>query len=111
MVGIAMRQMALCLALPAFVACQAATSSGEQRTTVGESGRKEFVEESKAQIPPGAIQTGDDFYMVPIGKDSDGCEQFRPWSKSLMVLAAIYYRKADGGFTLDYPVADCGTGF
>ena len=75
----------------------------------GRIGRKESVEESNAQIPPGAIQTGDDFYMVPIGKDSNGCAQFRPWSKSLMVHAAIYYRKADGGFTLDYPVA-CGTG-
>ncbi len=101
MIRVAMRQMALILALPALVACQAVTNS---------SGQKESPEESKAQIPPGAIQTGDDFYMAPIGKDSDGCAQFSPWSKSLMVPAAIYYRKADGSFTLNYSVADCRTG-
>ena len=105
-----MRWMALSLAFTTLVACQATTSSGEQEATVADSGQEGAVEESKVQIPLGAIQTGDDLYMVPIGEDSDGCVQFTLWSKSRMVPAAIYYRKADGGFTLDYLVADCGTG-
>lgn len=106
MVRFAVRQMALCLALPALVSCLETTDFKEQQATGGE----ELVKGSKTHIPPGAVRTGDDFYMVPAGKDSDGCAQFKPWSKSLMVPAAIYYRKADGSFTLDYLDADCDTG-
>ena len=54
--------------------------------------------------PAGAIQVGDDDYMVPAGADAEGCERFRPWSGS------IYYRKADGGFTLYKDEADCVAG-
>ncbi len=104
MIRFAARQMALCVTLPVLVACQATTGSGEQ-TVEGE-----LIEESGVHIPPGAIQTGDDYYMVPIGEDADDCVQYKPWSRSLMVPAAIYYRKADGSFTLNYLDADCGTG-
>ncbi len=110
MVRLTMCRMALCFTLPALVACQAVTGSGERQAAGSDSGDQELVEESRVQIPAGAIQTGDDFYMAPIGKDSNGCAQFKPWSKSLMVPAAIYYRKADGGFTLNYSIADCDTG-
>ena len=55
----------------------------------------------------GAIQIGDDYYMVPAGADGDGCPQFSPWSSSNPVQAAIYFRKADGSFTLYKEEADC----
>lgn len=32
-------------------------------------------------LPSGAIQTGDDQYMVPLGKDGDGCAQYRMYSQ------------------------------
>ena len=55
----------------------------------------------------GAIQIGDDYYMVPAGADGDGCPQFNPWSSRNPVRAAIYFRKADGSFTLYKEEADC----
>lgn len=106
-----MRRIALCLALAAGLAgCEAATGSGEREAAVGSPGQKGPVGESRREPPPGAIPTGDDLYMVAIGRDSNGCEQFKPWSRSRMVPAAIYFRKADGGFTLYKEAADCSAG-
>ena len=106
-----MRRIALYLVLSAALAgCGAATGSGEREAAVGNPGQKGPVEESRSEPPPGAIRTGDDLYMVAIGRDSDGCAQFKPWSKSRMVPAAIYFRKADGGFTLHKRAADCSAG-
>ena len=62
------------------------------------------------EVPAGAIQVGDDYYMVPAGADAEGCEWFRPWSGSNSVTAAIYYRKADGSFTLHKEQTDCVAG-
>ena len=63
--------------------------------------------ETTRQPPAGAIQVGDDYYMVPAGTDGDGCAQFAPWSGSNPVTAAFYYRKADGSFTLHKEQTDC----
>lgn len=62
------------------------------------------------EVPAGAIQLGEDYYMVPVGADSDGCAQFSPWSGSNPVTTAIYYRKADGDFTLHKSQTDCVAG-
>ncbi len=106
-----MRRMTLCLALPAILfACHATTDSGKRDTAGGASERDESGEDGETRIPRGAIQTGDDLYMVPVGEGSDGCVRFKSWSKSRFVSAAIYYRKADGGFTVNRSLADCGSG-
>ena len=60
--------------------------------------------------PAGAIQVGDDYYMVPAGANAEGCARFRPWSGSNPVTAAIYYRKADGSFTLGKEESGCVSG-
>lgn len=60
-----------------------------------------------APLPAGAIKIGDDQYMVPMGKDSDGCEQFRMHSQRGGVPVAIFYRDAKGGFTMNRLDADC----
>lgn len=61
-------------------------------------------------VPDGAVQIGDDAYQVPIGKDSDGCEQYRMFSRKKAVVAAIFYRDRDGNFTMDKSKADCAGG-
>ncbi len=65
-------------------------------------------DEIRRPIPENAIPTGDDLYMVPLGKDGDGCEQFSLFSPTKMVATVIYYRAKDGGFTTDKLKADCG---
>ena len=68
-------------------------------------------EPSMSQEPPaGAIQAGEDYYMVPAGTDANGCARFRPWSGSNLVTAAIYCGKADGSFTLNKEQASCVAG-
>ena len=62
------------------------------------------------EVPAGAIQVGDDYYMVRAGADAEGCERFRPWSASNPVKTAIYYRMADGTFTLHKEQTDCVAG-
>ena len=68
----------------------------------GESGMPEGA-------PAGAIQVGEDRYMVPVDMDAGGCERFTPWSASAPVKTAIYYRKADGSFVLNREEAACAT--
>ena len=58
--------------------------------------------------PPGAVRLADDYYMVPRGVDRYGCPSYSPWSRRNLVPAAIYYRKADGSFTLYRSDAVCG---
>ena len=60
--------------------------------------------------PAGAVQVGEDHYMVPADTDANGCARFRPWSGSNIVTAAIYYCKADGSFTLNKEQAGCAAG-
>ena len=62
------------------------------------------------QPPAGAVQVGEDFYMVPAGTDEDGCMQFGPWPAGNPVTTALYYRKADGSFTLHREQTDCVAG-
>ena len=60
-----------------------------------------------APLPSGAIQIGDDQYMVPLGIDGDGCAQYRMYSQRSAVADVIFYRDAKGGFTMNRAEADC----
>ncbi|MDE0392497.1 MAG: hypothetical protein OXI57_10560 [Rhodospirillales bacterium] len=73
---------------------------------------KQYGDESDMtqQPPAGAIQVGEDHYMVPAGADSDGCPLFRPWSGSKPVKTALYYQKADGSFTIGKEQSACVAG-
>ncbi len=64
-------------------------------------------EEAKAP-PPGAIPIGEDVYAVPVGEpDEQGCQRYRLWSPTKMVVQAIHYRRADGSFTMRKDEAAC----
>lgn len=58
-------------------------------------------------VPAGAIQVDDDIYMVPAGRDPDGCAWFTPFSRTKMVAAVLYYRDRSGGFTMRKSEAAC----
>ena len=47
--------------------------------------------------------------MVELGTDDVGCRQYSAWSSTGAVVAAVFYRKADGRFTLFRSEADCST--
>ncbi len=60
-----------------------------------------------ADLPAGAIVTGDGIYMVPIAPDETGCMQYRMYAPGKAVVQMIFYRAADGKFTPDRAQADC----
>ena len=59
------------------------------------------------EVPAGAIEIGEDHYMVPLDQPVDGCPAYRAFSRTRMVAQAIYFRAADGRFVLDRQRADC----
>ncbi len=59
------------------------------------------------KLPAGAIATGDGVYMVPIAPDDTGCMQYRMHAPGKATVQAIFYRAADGKFTVDRAQADC----
>ncbi len=59
------------------------------------------------EVPAGAIEIGEDHYMVPLDQPVDGCPAYRAFSRNRMVAQAIYFRTADGRFVLDRQQADC----
>ena len=61
------------------------------------------------QPPPGAIRVEEDLYMIELGTDDAGCRQYSAWSSTGAVVAAVYYRRADGSFTLFRSNADCSS--
>ena len=52
-------------------------------------------------LPAGAVAIGEDTYMVPAAGGDAACPAWRMESPSRMVVQAIFYRKADGSFTVD----------
>lgn len=58
-------------------------------------------------LPEGAIAVGEDLYMVPAGADETGCPWFRAFSPTKMVVQAMFYRAAEGGFVMDRTEAAC----
>ncbi len=69
-----------------------------------------MAEKQSPPVPEGAIKVGDDLYQVPVGTDAGGCMQYRMFSQTKAVVAAIFYRAPSGEFTMDRSRADCGTG-
>ena len=45
--------------------------------------------------------------MVPVSLDESGCQQYSGWSRSRILPAIIYYRMADGTFTILRSKANC----
>jgi hypothetical protein len=73
----------------------------------GEQGSGMMATDQNATLPPGAIAAGERLYMVPVGVDTDGCEQFTPFSSGGMTNQAIHYRLPDGSFVLAKDPAAC----
>jgi hypothetical protein len=65
------------------------------------------VPRTRAEVPPDAIQIGDQLYQVPIGADDDGCPRYRLYSPTKLVAQVISYRDLAGGFTPDRRQAAC----
>jgi hypothetical protein len=91
------------LALSIVVAMQGC--AGAERDATGSTGG--VGSRAQAEVPPDAIQIGDQLYQVPIGADEDGCWRYRLYSPTKLVAQAIYYRDAAGGFTPDRRQAAC----
>jgi hypothetical protein len=60
-----------------------------------------------AKLPEGAIQTDEGVYHVPIGRDEEGCMMYRMHAPGRDVVQVIFYRRADGSFTMAKPEAAC----
>ena len=68
---------------------------------------KRVTSEEMPQPPAGAIKVAEDLYMVESGEDEFGCLQYSEWAVRRAVVAAVYYRKEDGGFTPFRSKAGC----
>ena len=104
--------LALTLVLGACTGVMKTMQSGDEppSMTQGPSGTPQEPPSMTHEPPAGAVQVGEDYYMVPAGTDANECARFRPWSGSNIVTAAIYYRNADGSFTLNKEQAGCVAG-
>jgi len=58
-------------------------------------------------IPANAILVDDQLYMVPTGKIDKGCQMYRAFSPIHSVVAAIFYKAANGKFVMDKSKSDC----
>jgi len=65
------------------------------------------VEAGATALPARAIAIGGDVFMVPAGADDIGCPWFRAFSPTKMVVQAMFYRDAAGGFVMDRNEAVC----
>ena len=93
MMGVSMAPLLTMLVAGVLAACDA-RPSGE-------------VSPSAAELPAGAVAIGDDIYMVPAGRDDTGCPWFRAFSPTKLVVQAMFYRAADGGFVMARSEAVC----
>jgi hypothetical protein len=87
------KAMMLAVAL-ALAACAAVVEEGP-------------VADAEREPPVGAIKIDEDLYQVPVGPDQGGCMQYTLWSRERAVVAVIWYRDREGGFTTDRAKADC----
>lgn len=58
-------------------------------------------------IPDNAIQVEKDLYYVPIGKDKNGCTQFKTFSQSKSTMTVITYRDSKGNFVSSSSLINC----
>lgn len=63
-----------------------------------------------ATLPDGAIRTDEGVYHVPIGRDEEGCMMYRMHAPGRDVVQVIFYRRADGSFTMAKSEAACEGG-
>lgn len=102
-----MRQIAV-VAVLLLAACSP-PGGREQPPSAGDRTMHEKSPGAEAKAPPpGAIPIADEVYAVPIGEpDEQGCQRYRLWSPTKMVVQAIHYRRADGSFTMRKDEAAC----
>jgi len=58
-------------------------------------------------LPAGAVPLAEGGYMMPLGKDADGCPQYQKHDPGKLTTQVIQYRKKDGSFTMEKYEADC----
>lgn len=93
-----MQCLAVAAAALSVVACGSARSTG----AADGSGTAE------AGVPKDAIRVDEGRYMVPLEKPVRGCQAYRPHSThGDYVVAALFYRRPDGSFTIRRDEADC----
>jgi hypothetical protein len=95
------------LAGAAALASAVASCGGE--TTMSQAKDKSAAPSvaSDTQLPNSAIAVGDGVYMVPIGKDAQGCAMYRALSPNKAVVQAIHYRANDDRFVMNKDEAAC----
>ena len=101
--------MARLLGLAGATALALATASCGGETAMSQATDKSAAPSvaSYAQLPNGAIAVGDDIYMVPIGKDAQGCAMYRVFSPTKAVAQAIHYRADNHRFVMNKDKAAC----
>ncbi len=71
-------------------------------------GLNKTVEKSPPDgVPENAILVSGQLYMVSLSEDATGCMMYRPYSPTGSVVAAIFYRTADGRFVLNKAESAC----
>ena len=69
-----------------------------------------LVDSRGRELPAGAIEVGDDVYMVPAGGAAGStCQSYHLYSPIKRVNQSIYYRTADGRFVRNRAEAECLT--
>ena len=58
-------------------------------------------------IPANAILVSDQLYMVPMSEDVSDCTLYRAFSPTGSVVAAMFYKTADGKFVSDKRKSEC----
>jgi len=60
-----------------------------------------------SKIPDSAIHVGEELYMIPVSKDKSSCTMYRAFSPNRAVVAAMFFRTADGKFVIDKNKSNC----
>ncbi len=67
-----------------------------------------LVDSRGRALPSGAVEVGDDVYMVPAGPSgAQTCQSYHLYSPIKRVDQSMYYRTADGRFVRSQAEADC----
>jgi len=64
-------------------------------------------DDAPSDIPEGAVEVREGYYMVPVTKDEDGCQMYRAYAPGMLTDQAIRYQRADGSFTVNKEEAAC----
>lgn len=58
-------------------------------------------------IPDNAIKIDNDLYYVPIGKNENGCIQYKAFSQKQSTMSVILYRDEQGNFVSSSNLINC----